>query len=318
MAENHLLDALELSAKTAPNKIFATLRDQSNISYQAFFDGARKQAMALSGLGLQPGDRVAVQVEKSIPALQLYIATVMAGGVFLPLNTAYTAAEVSYFLNDATPQVFVCDTDKVMDLMPVAANAGIKSVLTMGADGQGSLVAVSDSLPDTFEAIERNAADLAAILYTSGTTGRSKGAMMSHRALEANSQTLKDLWQFTPDDVLIHALPIFHTHGLFVATNVALMAGASLLFHPKFDAGEIIRDLPAATAMMGVPTFYTRLLNHAGLTKKTTANMRLFISGSAPLLAETHDRWHSKNRPRHFGTLRNDGNQYEHVKSGRR
>jgi len=291
MAINHLIDALELIAKTSPARIFATLPDGSETSFADFFAGARKQALALTGLGLQPGDRVAAQIGKSIPALQLYIATVMAGGIFLPLNTAYTASEISYFLSDATPKVFVCDPAKVMDLMPVAAEAGTKSVLTMDDDGQGSLIAVSEGLPDAFEPVARDAEDLAAILYTSGTTGRAKGAMLSHRALVANSMTLRDIWQFTSDDVLIHALPIFHTHGLFVATNVALMAGASLLFHAKFDADAIIKDLPRATTMMGVPTFYTRLLDHAGLNRKTAANMRLFISGSAPLLAETHKRW---------------------------
>lgn len=294
MTENTLISALLTCSQAEPDRKFVTLPDGRTLSFGDFFSGARRLATAIAGLGVQPGDRVAVQVEKSIEALQLYVGTIMAGGIFLPLNPAYTKDEIGYFLNDGSPTVFVCDPSRVMDLKPVVAAAGIKSILTLDAHGGGSLVAIADTLPDTFKPVPRGPEDLAAILYTSGTTGRSKGAMLSHRALVANSRTLADIWRFTKDDVLIHALPIFHTHGLFVATNVALMAGASILFEQKFDADRVIGLLPDATAMMGVPTFYTRLLDHPGLTKTATKNMRLFISGSAPLLAETYDRWLAK------------------------
>ena len=287
---NTLFDALGI-AGADPARRFANLADGREVTCSAFLDGARRHAAALLSLGLAPGDRVAVQVEKSVEALQLYLGTVMAGGVFLPLNTAYTASEVAYFLTDAAPRVFVCDPGTREALAPVAGAAGTAHLLTLDAAGRGTLAeAAAEAAPDVSIA-PRGPLDLAAILYTSGTTGRSKGAMLTHRALASNSATLKDVWRFTADDVLIHALPIFHTHGLFVATNVALMAGCPMIFLPKFDADAVLDALPRATAMMGVPTFYTRLLDHPGLTREVTANMRLFISGSAPLLAETHRDW---------------------------
>ncbi len=291
MSNNYLYDALIFASADRADRIFATDPAGRETSFAAFFAGARRMAMMLTGLGMQPGDRIAVQVEKSLEALQLYIGTVMAGGVFLPLNPAYTLGEVTYFLKDAEPMAFVSDPATVMDMMPAVSASGVKNVLTLDVDGTGSIVAISETLPDTITPVPRGPDDLAAILYTSGTTGRSKGAMLTHRALVSNSRTLVDVWQFTQDDMLIHALPIFHTHGLFVATNVALMAGASILFEPKFDATRIIELLPKATSMMGVPTFYTRLLDQKGLTKAATKSMRLFISGSAPLLADTHARW---------------------------
>jgi malonyl-CoA/methylmalonyl-CoA synthetase len=260
------------------------------LTYAAFWHGAEKMAAALVALGVQPGDRVAVQAPKTVAMLQLYVGTVLAGAVFLPLNTAYTAPEVSYFLTDATPRVFVCDPARLADLTPVAQAADVGHVLTLAADESGTLTAARDAEAPGFTAVPRGAGDLAAILYTSGTTGRSKGAMLTHRALASNSETLRDYWRFTADDVLIHALPIFHTHGLFVATNVSLMAGGACLFLPGFDAARIIDLMPRATALMGVPTFYTRLLDQPGLAQ-AAQGMRLFISGSAPLLAETHDRW---------------------------
>ena len=260
------------------------------LTYGAFWAGAEKMAAALVRAGLTPGDRVAVQAGKTVAMLELYVGTVLAGGVFLPLNTAYTPAEVEYFLTDAAPRVFVCDPARLEAMTPVAETAGVGQILTLGNDEGGTLTQARDAETAGFEAVARGAGDLAAILYTSGTTGRSKGAMLTHRALASNSKTLRDYWHFTGDDVLIHALPIFHTHGLFVATNVTLMAGSSCLFLPGFDAGRIIDLMPRATALMGVPTFYVRLLDRPELTE-AAKGMRLFISGSAPLLAETHEKW---------------------------
>lgn len=259
-------------------------------SYGAFFARAEQMAKALVQHGLKPGYRVAVQASKTQAMLELYVGVVLAGGVFLPLNTAYTAREVAYFLGDGEPRLLVCDPARLGDLEPVAAAAGVGTVLTLAPDESGSLTEARDEQKPGFEAVTCQASALAAILYTSGTTGRSKGAMLSHGALASNSQMLKDYWRFTADDVLIHALPIFHTHGLFVATNISLMAGSACLFMPGFDAEAIMAVMPRATALMGVPTFYVRLLDMPGLAE-ASANMRLFISGSAPLLAETHERW---------------------------
>ena len=260
------------------------------LKYRDFWQGAEQMAAALTDLGVEPGDRVAVQTPKTVAMLQLYVGTVLAGGVFLPLNTAYTPAEVEYFLTDARPRVFVCDPAKRDALTQIAGKAGVSALLTLASDESGTLTQARDAQTPGFQAVPRDASDLAAILYTSGTTGRSKGAMLTHRALASNSLTLRDYWQFTDKDVLIHALPIFHTHGLFVATNVTLMAGGSCIFLPGFDAAKIIELMPRATSLMGVPTFYTRLLDQPELAD-ASRNMRLFVSGSAPLLAETHDRW---------------------------
>jgi len=284
-ASNHLLH--HLSAAGDPAKVFATRPGQPDTTYRALFAGAERIAAALAEAGLEPGDRVAAQVPKSLEAVQLYLGCVLAGGVFLPLNTAYTGSEMAYFISDATPRIIVCDPAREAE---IAALAGEATLFTLGADGSGTLMRAAKA-HDSFAAVPRGPDDLAAILYTSGTTGRSKGAMLSHANLASNSETLRDVWRFTPDDVLIHALPIFHTHGLFVATNVALLAGASVHFLPGFDAGAIVAAMPGATVLMGVPTFYTRLLDHPGLSRETVSDMRLFISGSAPLLVDTHEKW---------------------------
>jgi len=283
---NHLCALLARHAVLTPDHVFAYRPGLPNVTYDDLFTGAERTASALVANGLQPGDRVAVQVDKSVEAIQLYIGTVMAGGIFLPLNTAYTGAEVAYFLGDATPRIIVCDPAREAEIVPLSQ----ATCLTLAADGTGTL---TDALPDEagFDAVPREADDLAAILYTSGTTGRSKGAMLSHANLASNSETLREYWRFSRDDVLIHALPIFHTHGLFVATNVALFSGASTVFLPKFDPDAIIAAMPNATAMMGVPTFYTRLLEDDRLTPDLASNMRLFISGSAPMLVDTHEKW---------------------------
>ena len=253
-----------------------------------------RYARLLNDLGLKKGDRVAVQVEKSVENIVLYLATVRAGGVFLPLNPAYTKAEVEYFLTDAEPHVFVAKPDTAEGLRETADKAKVAHLLTLGTRGDGTLPERAAGLDPDFATVPATADDLAAILYTSGTTGRSKGAMMSHRNLSSNAVTLHGYWGFQPNDVLLHALPIFHTHGLFVATNCMLLNGSPMLFLSKFDADHVLKLMPRATVMMGVPTFYTRLLAHPGLTKDATAHMRLFISGSAPLLADTHKEFSAR------------------------
>ncbi len=283
---NHLFS--EIRAKMPEQgKIFLETLDGRRISYGDVLALSAQYANALIGLGVQPGDRVAVQVEKTPEALMLYLGTVRAGGVFLPLNTAYTPAEIDYFVGDAEPKVFVCDPSTKDDLSETAAKVGA-SLQTLDATGQGALRDLADAAPGTFEDVARKDDDLAAILYTSGTTGRSKGAMLSHENLASNARVLADYWRFTGEDVLLHALPIFHTHGLFVATNVSLMAGGTILFLPKFDLNAMLELLPRATSMMGVPTFYTRLLGSEAFTKELVAHMRVFVSGSAPLSAEVH------------------------------
>ncbi|MCB1366912.1 MAG: malonyl-CoA synthase [Rhodobacteraceae bacterium] len=266
-------------------------RTGASLSYGAFFANAERMAAVLAENGVRPGDRIAVQAPKTQAMLELYVGAVLAGAVFLPLNTAYTGAELAYFLDDAEPVLLVCDPGNLAALEPIAAKAQVPVILTLAADETGTLVQARDAAAPGFQAVAREAGDLAAILYTSGTTGRSKGAMLSHLALASNSETLKDYWRFTAEDVLIHALPIFHTHGLFVATNIAAMAGASCIFMAGFDAEAIVAAMPEATTLMGVPTFYVRLLDTPGLAD-AARNMRLFVSGSAPLLAETHERWH--------------------------
>ena len=260
----------------------------NGLSYQQFLQMASKFAGALVASGLQPGDRVAVQVNKSIEALALYTGCVQCGCVFLPLNTAYTAREVSYFVGDAEPGLLVCDASAEASLQEALASAACQ-ISTLNADGSGRLTDTAAGQNDTFTPVPRAATDLAAILYTSGTTGRSKGAMLTHANLLSNAETLVDYWQFTEQDTLLHALPIYHTHGLFVACNTIALAGASMIFQPSFKLEDVIDQMPHATTMMGVPTFYTRLLGDERFSKELTSHMRLFISGSAPLLAETHD-----------------------------
>ncbi|WP_206453960.1 malonate--CoA ligase [Aurantimonas marina] len=289
---NPLFDGLLAAGRREPARRFAILPDGRSYSYQDVEAVSARFANVLLDSGVKPGDRVAVQVEKSIEALMLYLGTVRAGGVFLPLNTAYTPTEIEYFLTDAGPRVFVCDPAKRDALAPIAEKAGA-TIETLGVwtapdKSAGSLSDKALAAPTRFETVARDAGDLAAILYTSGTTGRSKGAMLTQNNLLSNAEVLRDYWRFTDKDVLLHALPIFHTHGLFVASNTAMIAGGAMIFLPKFDVEQLFRFLPDATAMMGVPTFYTRLLADKRLTREATVHMRLFTSGSAPLLAETH------------------------------
>ena len=285
---NHLHDAL-FAPHQGSGRPFLIAPDGAALSYGAFVDLAARYAQAMADAGLKPGDRLALQLDKSAEMLAVIAAAIRAGVVFLPLNTAYTAAEVDYFIRDAGARMLLADPAYAGRLAPVAKAAGVR-LETVAPGGGGSFQPAATGLPP----VARAAGDLAAFLYTSGTTGRSKGAMLSHDNLLSNARTLVGLWRFGPEDVLLHALPIFHTHGLFVATNVVLLAGASMIFLPKFDAREVMRLLPKATTMMGVPTFYTRLLAEPGLTPDAARHMRLFVSGSAPLLAETHQDWQAR------------------------
>lgn len=261
-------------------------------TYAEAHDRSAQLARALVQLGVRPGDRIAVQVEKSASALLLYLASLRIGAIYVPLNTAYTLAELQYFIGDAEPALLVCAPEK--ETMLAVAVPQVR-IATLGTDEvSGSLLALADRQSSRFDTVARTGADLATILYTSGTTGRSKGAMLSHDNLGSNCFTLKDCWRFTARDVLLHSLPIFHTHGLFVATNVTLAAGASMILLPKFDPTAIREQLPRATVMMGVPTFYTRLLQETWLNIDSAAHMRLFVSGSAPLLADTHRQWRER------------------------
>jgi malonyl-CoA/methylmalonyl-CoA synthetase len=276
-----------------PERLAIETQDGAHISYGDLIARAGQMANVLVARGVKPGDRVAVQVEKSVANIVLYLATVGAGAVYLPLNTAYTLNELDYFIGDAEPSLVVCDPSKAEGLAPIAAKVKAK-VETLGPDGKGSLTEAADKASREFTTVARANDDLAAILYTSGTTGRSKGAMLTHDNLASNSLSLVGYWRFTDKDVLIHALPIYHTHGLFVATNVTLFARASMIFLPKLDPDLIIKLMARATVLMGVPTFYTRMLQNSALSRETTKHMRLFISGSAPLLAETHREWSAR------------------------
>ncbi|MGN6551507.1 MAG: malonate--CoA ligase [Pararhizobium sp.] len=263
------------------------LKDGTTTSYGAFLGQAAQLAHVLQEHGIRPGDRVAVQVRKSPEALALYAACVQAGAIFLPLNTAYTANEVAYFVENAEPGLVVCDETAHEALAPIAEKAGAR-LLMLNADGSGTLTAEAASCEPHFETAARGPDDLAALLYTSGTTGRSKGAMLTQGNLLSNAEALAEAWRFTAEDVLVHALPIFHTHGLFVACNTIFLTGGSMIFLPAFQVDDVLAALPKATSMMGVPTFYTRLLDEPRFTRDLVGHMRLFTSGSAPLLAETH------------------------------
>jgi len=282
MSANYLFDGL-LTGRAADTRSLMQVPAGKTWSYAEVVALSGRLANLLQTQGVQAGDRVAVQVEKSVEAIALYLATIRAGAVFLPLNSAYTRAEVDYFLGDAEPRVFICSSERESEFGDIEAQ-----LVTLDGDGSGSLMQTAQAQSVEFDNVARAPRDLAAILYTSGTTGLSKGAMLSHDNLFSNSKTLVDYWQFTSDDVLLHALPIFHTHGLFVATNVIMIAGGSMIFLARFDLEQMIAQLPGATTLMGVPTFYTRLLADQRFDRDLVSHMRLFISGSAPMLAETH------------------------------
>ncbi|HME41072.1 MAG TPA: AMP-binding protein [Steroidobacteraceae bacterium] len=284
---------IESAARDQPQRPFLKTPAGQEITYAALHEQSARYAAALMGRGVVPGDRVAAQVDKSAEAVLLYVACLRVGAVFVPINVANTPSEVDYFLRDSRPRMAVIrPTDRAL-LEPAAARAGVRHVETLGAEGEGSLVELareawrenreSPALPRTFRA-----SSLAAIVYTSGTTGRSKGAMLSRANLASNAAALAETWRFTSRDIVLHTLPLFHIHGLFAAINTVLVSGSSLLLLPKFDAAQALAHLPQATVYMGVPTHYTRWLQLPGLHREAAAGMRLFVSGSAPLLAETH------------------------------
>ena len=289
---NYLSDSL-FTPHAQKESAFLHLQSGERITYSEFLKLAARFANVLTDLGLEVGDRLAVQSEKSEYGLALYAACVQAGFVYVPLNTAYTPQELNYFVENSGAKVLVCDVVKSDALSPLARRLGIV-LTTLDLAGQGQLQKEAQEASEHFVPVQRGPDDLAAILYTSGTTGRSKGAMISHRNLLSNARSLTDAWCFGEQDVLLHALPIFHTHGLFVATNIMLLAGGAMIFLPKFDLDVVFAHLPCATTMMGVPTFYTRLLSDARLTAASCAHMRLFVSGSAPLLNDTHAQFQER------------------------
>ncbi|MDT4827108.1 Long-chain-fatty-acid--CoA ligase [compost metagenome] len=299
-----------MKTKSSPNaNLFAALRaafpadldaiavETENGLHYSWRDLDRASAMIanlLDGLKLEKGARVAVQVEKSVEAMLLYLATLRAGYVFLPLNTAYQSAEIEYFIGNAEPAVVVCTGRNAAWVRPIAEAAGTRHVFTLDDDRTGTLLDAAARCSDRHTVALKKPDDLAAILYTSGTTGRSKGAMLTHRNLLSNAEVLKDYWGWTKGDVLIHALPIFHVHGLFVALHGALLNGSKIIWFSKFDPKRIVAKLPEATVFMGVPTLYVRLLAEPGLTREAVRTMRLFVAGSAPLLIETFDEWRER------------------------
>jgi malonyl-CoA/methylmalonyl-CoA synthetase len=261
-------------------------------SWRELHAATARYAALLRALGAVSGDRVAVQVEKSPQSLFLYLACLRAGLTYLPLNTAYQRGELGYFVGDAEPAIVVCAPQSQADIRTLCA-PGAK-LLTLDERGQGSLAEAAASLQPEFTTVAVEPDELAAIIYTSGTTGRSKGAMVTHRNLLSNARTLVEYWGFSGRDVLLHALPIFHVHGLFVANHCALLSGARMLWHRRFDAKDVLRDLPRTTVLMGVPTFYTRLLAEPAFGPAVCPRMRLFISGSAPLLMETFQQFEAR------------------------
>lgn len=278
----------ELMRKAKPQKIAIRTLQGLNYSYHDLAAASARIAHYIASLGLKQGSRVAARVEKSPEALMLYLACLRSGMVFLPLNTGYQSEELRYFFNDAKPGLVVCDPSAHSWIKPLAEASGCPYVETLGSDITGSLLDKSAPFADDFSTIACGPDALAAILYTSGTTGRSKGAMLTHANLASNALVLHHAWRWQEDDVLIHALPIFHVHGLFVAIHGALWAGAQMVWMSKFDPAAVIKEAATATVLMGVPTFYVRLVESGLLSAKGVKNMRLFISGSAPLLAETH------------------------------
>ena len=279
------------AALPAAGKPFLIPPQGKSIDYGDLLPLSARYANALKSCGVRTGDRVAVQIEKSPESVLLYLACLRLGAIYLPLNPAYTPPEVAYFLNDAAPSLFICAPGSLEPARNIAAEASVPRVETLDDVGGGSLPAMAAVASDVFNDVELGDHDLAAILYTSGTTGLSKGAMLSQSNLLSNAQTLVEAWKITAGDVLIHALPVFHTHGLFVALNTSLLAGGSILFLPRFDLDTILELLPRATTLMGVPTFYSRLLSSPAFNRESLAHMRLFVSGSAPLSAQTHARF---------------------------
>ena len=314
-------DWVEAAARDQPHRLFLKTPAGREISYASLRDWSGRFAAALMRLGVVPGDRVAVQVDKSAEAVLLYVACLRMGAVYVPINVTNTPNEVDYFLRDSRPRVAVIRPADRALLEPPATLAAVRHVETLGADGEGSLLDLAQrSDADPKLSWRAGANSLAAIVYTSGTTGRSKGAMLSHANLASNAAVLVETWRFTSRDVLLHTLPLFHIHGLFAAINTVLASGASLLLAPRFDAATALEQLPQVTVFMGVPTHYTRFLQQPGLNREVTAGVRLFVSGSAPLLAETHHDFLQRTGHvilERYGmteTLMNTSNPYEGVR----
>jgi malonyl-CoA/methylmalonyl-CoA synthetase len=295
MTNHNLFAALRAAFPAALDDTAVETDNGLHYSWSDLERGSAMLANLLASLNLPEGARIAVQVEKSVEAMLLYLATLRAGYVFLPLNTAYQQAEIEYFIGNAEPAVVVCSSANFGWVSKIAFKAGTQNVFTLNDDRTGSLLERAAHCSDEHEVALKQENDLAAIVYTSGTTGRSKGAMLSHGNLLSNALVLKDYWGWrTPEqggDVLIHALPIFHVHGLFVAIHGALINGSKMIWLGKFEPKKVIDKLPEATVFMGVPTLYVRLLAEAGLTREACSHMRLFISGSAPLLIDTFNEW---------------------------
>ncbi len=285
---NQLFNRHEGSEKT-----FIYFNDGKELSYSFFIERSQKYAQIFSEFELACGDRIAFQLDKSAECLSIVAASIQIGCIFLPLNPDYTGEEVAFFLKDSGAKLFICDP-KNFESIRVAQSIKNINIETMDKNGAGTLSSKERGSSRKIEITERDESDIAALLYTSGTTGKSKGAMLTHRNLISNAQVLRNAWQFTSQDILLHALPIFHTHGLFVATNLTLLSGSSMIFLPKFEVNEVTRLIEKATVMMGVPTFYVRLLGSNNFNNERTKSIRLFVSGSAPLLEETHKSFEAK------------------------
>ncbi|MGC1172947.1 malonate--CoA ligase [Polaromonas sp.] len=294
MKNNNLFAALRAAFPEDLDTVAVETDTGLNYSWRDLDRSTAMMANLLKSLDLPEGARIAVQVEKSVEAMMLYLATLRAGYVFLPFNTAYQSAEIEYFIGNAEPSVVVCSRKNFGWVSKIAFKAGTQNVFTLDDDRTGSLLERAAHCSDRHEVAQRGADDLAAILYTSGTTGRSKGAMLSHGNMLSNALVLKDYWAWTPGDVLIHALPIFHVHGLFVAIHGALINGSKMIWLAKFDPKLVVQKLPEATVFMGVPTLYVRLLAEPGLNREACSHMRLFVAGSAPLLIETFTEWQER------------------------
>ncbi|WP_019428920.1 malonyl-CoA synthase [Limnohabitans sp. Rim47] len=301
MSNHNLFSALRAAFPTDLTAVAVETDDGLSYSWLDLDRATAMMANLLQSLDLPEGSRVAVQVEKSVEAMILYLATLRAGYVFLPLNTAYQSAEIEYFIGNAEPAVVVCSGAHFGWVSKIAFKAGTQHVFTLNEDRTGSLLDRAARHSDQHKPVVRTADDLAAILYTSGTTGRSKGAMLTHGNMLSNALTLKDYWGWTKSggpegrgDVLIHALPIFHVHGLFVAIHGALINGSKMIWMAKFDPQRAIANMAKATVFMGVPTLYVRMLAEASLNKAAVKNMRLFVAGSAPLLIETFTEWQTR------------------------
>lgn len=288
MSGGNLYERFERVFQAHAGRVAISTPDGDELTFGDLARGAARYANALSVLGVEAGDRVSVQVDKSLASVLLYLAIMKAGAVCQPLNTAYTLPEVAYFVEDAEPKLIVCDPARQAEMRSLADRLNVFAVVNLDASGQGSLATMAAAMDERHETVARTDDDLAGLLYTSGTTGRSKGAMITHGNLASNAEALVGLWRITSADTLLHALPVFHVHGLYVALNTSFLAGAAISWLNKFDVRTVIAAMPAATVMMGVPTFYTRLLAEPEFSRETARNMRLFISGSAPLLADTH------------------------------